>query len=808
MWRDVRYAIQGLWRSPVFTLSATLALGLAIGANATIFGLVDAMWLRPPGVAQPGNLVRVFSTTSTQRDGYWSYPEYLTLRDESSSFSGVIAKGPRGTTMAAADGTPDLLFVNVVSMNFFTALGITPGAGRLFAPGDEASLEREPGVVLGHAFWRRRFGADPAIVGQTIRLSRGGPVAVTVLGVLPETFRDLDAAGDRDLWLPPATWVRLSNRAEFETRDDRWFQVAAVRKDGVALTTAQADVSRVAANLAAAFPATNAGQGARVISDLSYRLENGGPNAKALFGLVLLVVLITCVNVANLLLARGAARTREIAVRVSLGAGRFRLVRQLMTESIILGVLGALVGFTLALWLIRIMPALVGVPPGGRTFTLFQVDGRVLLFTAVVTILTTCLFGLVPSWLSARGDMTPLIKGGTPSLDARADRRFRQALVMSQIAISVVLLCGAAVMARSFAETQRGDVGVTRKPLLSAWVSGEDFTQASVRDALDRIARTPGVVHAAVAFRAPLSLSGGGRARPVYFPEHPPAPGEGLSEIKFNAVSAAYFETVGTRLLRGRVFTAADEVPGEPVIIVSEEFERRYFPGGSALGRRVQPGGPSAPAHRIVGVAQNAVINNFSEPAEPYFYLPFGRERTGEVTFLVQTATDVGAFVPIVKQTLKSVDPRLDPRRLITMRDYMAYSASDYRATSALAGALGIVGLLLTVLGIYGVISYRTARRTREIGIRMALGARRGDVLRLIVGEGARVALIGVAIGIVAALLATREVASLLFRVSAWDAPSFCTAAGVVFALACLATAVPAIRATRVAPSVALRDVQ
>lgn len=806
MWRDVRYALQGLWRTPVFTLSATLALGLAIGANATIFGLLDGLWLRPPGVARPGDLVRVFSTTATERDGYWSYPEYLALRDESTSFSGVIAKGPRGATMAAADGTPELLYVNVVSTNFFTALGIAPGVGRLFAPGDEASLESQPGVVLGHAFWLRRFGGDRSIVGRTVRLTRGAPIAVTVLGVLPATFRDLDAAGDRDLWMPPATWVRLANRRELEVRDERWFQVVARRRADVRVTAAQADIMRIAANLAAAYPASNAGRAARVISDLDYRLENGGLNAKALLGLVLLVVLITCVNVANLLLARGAARTREIAVRVALGAGRWRLLRQLMTESALLGLLGAIAGFTLALWLIRLMPALLGTPPGFHSFLLFQVDGRVLLFTLAVTILTTCLFGVLPSWLSARADVAPLIKGTAVAAGGRGDRRVRQALVVSQIAIAVVLLCGAAVLARSFVETGRADLGVTRKPLLAAWVSGEELTQAAVVEALHRVEAIPGVAHAAIAFRAPLSLSGGGFARPVYFPDHPPAPGEGLPQIKCNPVSAAYFETVETRLLRGRLFTADEEGPGEPVMVVNEQFEARYFPGRSAVGERVQPGGPDAPMHRVIGVVQNSVINEIGEPAEPYFYVPYWRQRFGEVTFLAQTSSDAAAFAPVIKQTLKDVDPHLDPRRVVTMRDYMEYSASSFRATAALAGALGVVGLLLTILGVYGVVAYRTSWRTREIGIRMALGARRSDVLTLIVREGAFTALAGVAIGIPAALVATRALASMLFRVSAWDALSFSVAAVVVFTLACVATMIPALRATRIAPSRALRD--
>ena len=807
MWRDVRYAVQGFWRSPVFTVSAVLALGLAIGANATIFGLIDGLWFRPPGVARPGEIVRVFSTTPAERDGYWSYPEYLALRDQTSSFAGVVAKGPRGVSMPGTDGTPELLLVNVVTTNFFTTLGVAPAAGRLFTPADEASLAAEPGVVLGHEFWRRRFGSDPSIVGQTIRLMRGVPVLVTVLGVLPETFRDLDAATDRDLWLPPATWVRLSNPRELEGRDDRWFQVTARRRPGVSVQAADADVVRIASNLAAAYPATNAGRGARAISDLSYRVQNGGDNATALLGLVLLVVLITCVNVANLLLARAAARTRELAVRVALGATRRRLVRQLMTESAILGGLGALAGLTLSLWLIGLLPALVGTPPGFRSFLLFQADARVFAFTLAITMVTTFLFGIAPSWMATRTDVVALMKGEATALGPRrSDRVLQQVLVISQVAVSLVLLCAAAVLARSFAETGRADLGVTRKPLLTAWITGEDFTKAAVTEALRRVEALPGVTHAAIAVRAPLSLSGGGMARPVYFPEQPPAPGEGLPQVRFNPVSAGYFETVGTRLLRGRLFSSQDEGPGEPVIVVNEQFERQYFPGRSAIDQRVQPGGPSAPMHRIVGIVQDAVINDIGESPEPYFYLPYWRQPFGEVTFLVQVAGDPAALAPALKATLKGVDPHLDPRRILTMRDYIDYAARTYRATAVLAAVLAGVGLLLTVLGIYGVVAYRTANRTREIGIRVALGARRGEVVRLVMREGAVLAALGLAIGVPAALASTRVLGALVFRVSVWDPPAFGAAAVVLFLSVCAATAIPAWRATRITPSTALRD--
>lgn len=800
--RDLRYAIRGLWRTPVFTLATVLALGVAIGSNATIFALIDGLWFRPPGVARPAQLSWIFSTTPTEQYGAWSYPEYLALGDGLSSFDGIVAKGGRGTIMPDADGSPELRLVNVVTINFFSALGVKPALGRLFAPGDEASLQAQPGIVLGNAFWRSRFGGDPSIVGRTVRIMRGTPLPVTVLGVLPADFRDVDAAADRDIWMPPQTWMRLSDPKEFEDRSMRWFFVLGVRKASATRASAQAELAAVVRNLAADYPSTNAGRSARLVSDLAYRVERGGTNAAALLGLVLLVVLITCVNVANLLLARGAARTRELAVRSAMGASRIRIVRELMVESAVLGVLGAAAGLAIASWLVRILPAVLGQPPGFRSFLVFHADGRVFLFTLALTVLTTLLFGAAPSLSAARTDVMALIKAGA---GATRPQRAGSWLVVAQVAVSMVLLCGAAILARSFLETRRADLGLTRSPVLTAWITN-DVPRPASDVALQRLAALPGVTRSALALRAPLSLSGGGYARPMFFPDRPPEPGAGLPEVKFNAVSASYFDVMGTRLVRGRLFTPADERQGELVMLVNEQFARTFFPGRDPVGALVRPGGPDAPLHRIVGVVQNATINDIGEPPEPYFYLPYWRGQYSEATFLVRTAGDAASLAAPVRDTLRRTSSRLEPRRLITMADYIDYSASSYRATATLAGSLGAIGLLLTILGVYGVIAFRTSRRTREIGIRMALGAQSREVLRMVLREGAGVALLGVAIGVPLSLGATRFMASLLFHVSPWDAAALVSAAAVLVSCVCAAAAVPAWRAARVDPSAALRD--
>jgi len=444
-------------------------------------------------------------------------------------------------------------------------------------------------------------------------------------------------------------------------------------------------------------------------------------------------------------------------------------------------------------------------PPGFRSSLAFQADTRVLLFTAVVTLITTLLFGVAPSWTAARVDLAQVMRSDPSSRRARSF--VADALVTAQVAISVVLLCAAAVLAVSFTNTRRSDLGITRRPLLTAWVTLGDLPASATENGVHQLERIPGVSRVAVAIRAPLSLSGGGMAQPVMISDASRDRATGLPEIKFNAVSANYFDVMGTRVIRGRGFVDADERPGEPVMIVSERFAQQLFPGKDALDVIVRLGGPTGPAHRIVGIVQDAVINEIGEPAEPYFYLPYWRTGYGETTYVIEAASaDVSSLSSAVRETLKRLDSRLEPRRMIAMSDYITYSASVYRATASLAAALGFVGLLLTTLGVYGVVAYRTAQRTREFGVRLALGAARGQVLRLVVREGARVAAAGLAIGIPLALIVTRLLSSLLFGTGPWNVPAFAAAAAIVFIAVCAASSVPARRATRVSPSTALRE--
>jgi putative ABC transport system permease protein len=424
-----------------------------------------------------------------------------------------------------------------------------------------------------------------------------------------------------------------------------------------------------------------------------------------------------------------------------------------------------------------------------------------------MTVLTTVLFGTAPSWLASRADVAPIVKGEARILGgARADSRLPRLLIAAQVAISFVLLCAAAVLVRSFKATQSADLGFTRKPVLTVWMSRGDLPDATAQAAVDRVAAMPGVHAVAVAFRAPLSLSGGGLAQPLFLPHRPPAAGEGLPEVKFNAVSANYFEVMGTRLRRGRPFTQTDERPGGRVLVVNEQFARQFFPGADALDAVVRLGSAAGAEHRIVGVVQDAPIESLSERTVPYFYVPYWRGKYGDMTLLVAGPGDTALLSRAIRAALIELDGRLEPRRLVTMPEYIRYSAGGYQATAALGAALGCVGLLLTVLGVYGVIAFQTGRRTREFGVRLALGADRAQVLGLVLRQGLGVLLTGLAAGVPAALAVTASLSSMLFATQAWDVLSFVSAAGVLLVAVGLATLVPARRALRVSAATALRD--
>lgn len=805
MLRDFRFAFRVLAARPVFTLVAALSLALGIGANSAIFGLVDALWLRPLAVPRPGEIVRIFSVTAQDREGLLSYPEYLALKQQATSLRDLVAIGGRGAMLDEGNNR-ELHDLNLVSSNFFTALGVQPALGRLFTAKDEDDPAAPPVVVVGNRFWERHYGGDPNIVGKQIRIDRGHADLYTVIGVLPSTFRAEETAGDRDLWFSRQSWARLGDIQELENRGNRWFRVLGRLVPGETERSANAQVEAIAARMAEAWPASNKGRRAAVVSDLHYRMQQAGANGLALLAIVLLLVLISSVNVANLLLSRAGARGKEMAVRLALGAGRSRLIRQLMAENLLLGVAGLALGMLIGAWLIALLPALMVQPPGFQNIIDFEFDSRVFAFSLAVSLATVILFGLAPAWKSARPDLLPALKGeATFASPTRGRWPLRNWLVVSEVALSMILLASAGVLVRSFANTRTGDLGFSRKNLLLVWLSPDDAKASRYQDILDRFAALPGVRSVAGAVRAPLSLSSNGMFQRVMFPGRAEFADAAPFEIKYNSVTRNFLSTIGTPMVGGRGFEQRDDMAGANSVIVNETMARRFWPNEDPVGKTVLIGGPKGRAHTVIGVAKNSPINAVGEAPEPYIYLDYWPNIESEITYLIETSADPTALASTARQVIKSVDPSLDPLTITTENELIRYSAQTYQVTAELVGALGLLGLILCAVGLYGVVSYGVSQRTRELGIRMALGADQRDTLRLVLREVGILGAIGIAFGLPLALTATRLMSKLLFGVGPWDPAAFLGSGILLAAVLVLAGFIPARRATAIEPSAALR---
>jgi predicted permease len=659
---------------------------------------------------------------------------------------------------------------------------------------------------LGNSFWRRRFAGDPSIVGRQINLTRGGDIPFTVIGVLPDSFRETDPGSDRDLWLPPQSWIRLAGSGDFEQRGFRWFQVLGRLAPGASVETATAQVQSIAQRLSDDWPATNAGRSALVMSDFRYRLEAAGANAIALLVIVLLVVLLCSVNVANLLLARGAARSREIGIRLALGAGRLRLVWQLMTENLLLGSLGFGIGLLIGSSLIKLLPHLLVTPPGFNLPFDFHLDQRVLLFAAAVSLVTVGLFGLIPGFRALSPQLVPALKSGADLVgSSRRGLQLRHWLVIAQVSISLTLLIATGVLAASFANTRTADIGITRQPLLLAWLGYDVAAKSTYVQAIEQIKALPGVKEVAFALRAPLSLSGNGYAQKVSLPDRGETRNELPVEIKFNSISSNYLRVMGTALRKGREFTEIDQSTGPPVAIINERMAEVYWHTQDPIDKLIHIEGEHGGDYRVVGVAQTSPINEIGETPEPYIYLPFTRTPVAEITLMIQTEGEALQLAPEVRHTLISLSRGLDPLSITTQQQLIRFSAGQYQTTAELVSVLGLLGLTLTAIGLYGVVSYGVDRRRREIGIRMALGAKRNNTLMLVLRETVLMGGIGCVAGLPLALTATRIARALLFGVSPWNVAVIVAAVTVLALVLLLAGLVPARQATRIDPMAALR---
>jgi predicted permease len=816
---DMRYAFRQLRRAPGFACTVVLTLALGIGASSAIFCLIDGLWLHPMRVPHPRELVRIFATTQqspTAEEGvdtYFNYSEYQTIAARITALKGAYALGRRGSMIVRPDGTSALLLTNVVSSNFFEGLAVRPILGRIYTSSDAAQMRSHPGVLLGYSFWQREYAGDPNIVGRQISILRGAHhrSQVDIWGVLPSSFREIDNGMDRDLWMPVETWAAVANADELTSREFRWFKVIGRLAPGANVAQVSQQVAAIAKALETSDPQANHGRGARAVGDFTYRMAQAGTTGMVLFAIVGCVVLLGTVNLAQLLLARALARGSEVALRLSLGARRSVVARQLLIENLLLGLIGLAAGIALAASISAILPRLMVREPAmlvaiGSSATNFQLDWRVFLFAAALAFVTMLFLALVPLSQVARQELLPVLQSGSVTRTEAKAPFMRRAAIWLQIAVSFALLVSTGALVRSFINTRQQSIGLTRNQVLLAWAQEPD---APMRDGVvQRMKALPGVDRVAYAIRAPLSLSEGGIAVKVKLPGHPEI--HDPVEIKYNAVSSDFLDVIGTRILSGRGFTAADDQPGPSVILIDRTMAQKYWPAQDPIGQVVQllgvnTGPVSSTDARIVGITEDAPINQIGEIPEPYIYMPFHLSQMGEITFALATKQSAMSLAQPTRQVLIHTNPLLDPMMVTSLPELIRYSAGNYQMMAELVSALGFIGLALTVVGLYGFLAFRVNQRRREIGIRMALGASRETTALLILRDTARMACIGLALGIVLAIGATRLETSMLFGVRPLDGLSLSCAIALLAIAVTLAAWLPARRAASIDPIQALR---
>ena len=808
--QDLRYALRGLRRTPGFTLVAVLTLALGIGANASVFTLLSAALLRRISSDAPGRLVWLVGTAeSGSRFSSMSYPEFRDHQVRDDVFAGLAAYDRIGLVLGSG-GEPERIGGLVVTGGYFSVLGIRAAAGRFLQPADEAP-GAEPAVVLSDGLWRRRFGADSGLIGRAILISSH---PFTVVGVAPPGFVGVDIGEAADVFVPMTAaaqaWPGI--RARMDERSGWWLRAIGRLRSGVSLTQARAQVRSVGAQLSELYPGTQRRTGAWV-EPLAGGLDPNNrrqalPVLVMLMAVPAIVLLIACANLANLLLNRAAARRREIGVRLALGATRGRLVRQLLTESLVLGLLAGVAALLLSLWLSDGV-ALIGQVPLAIT-SVMKPDRYVLAFTAILAVVTGVVFGLVPALGATRPALVETLSeggvGGTPFRRSRLVSLF----VIAQVAASLVLLVTAGLFLRSLDKATRVDPGFDPRHGLVATIDLEmqgynaERRDVFYREVVSRAAALPGV--RAVTLTGNLPLTGRDFGAAVYL-EGRQRDADGIG-VGFTTIWSGYFATLGVPLVAGREVTAADGPSSPPVAIVNETLARRLWPGQPAIGKRLRFGGPDRPLLEVVGVARDGKYSDLTEDSRNFVYLP-ERQQAGvspDMTLLVRTVGDPAAMAPALRGLIRSMDPSLAVFDTRTLEDVIQGQLGKSRAASALLGSFGALALLLASLGLYGVVAYGVTRRTREIGIRMALGAARRNVLGLIVGEGVRLAAAGIVIGLVASALLTRLVSRFLYGVTATDLGTFAAVSLVLAGVAVAASLVPARRAARVDPMAALRS--
>jgi macrolide transport system ATP-binding/permease protein len=820
---DLRYACRWLLRSPGFALVAILSLGLGIGFNTAIFSVLDALLLRPLPVSAPERLVDLY-TSGAEGDTYStnSLPDIEDYRERISVLEGIAAYSPMFAGVSRGDRAW-LVLGEVVTGNYFSLLGVPARLGRTIRPEDDV-----PGaarvVVLSGRYWRREFGGDHGVLGQSLRI-RGQQYAV--VGVLGDEFSGMVPMLAPEIWVP-ARYVEdvepaginesvpsPTGASRLDRRGQRWLFTKGRLKDGVTVEQARAQIDVAAAQLREAYPQTNRDRRVTVRPSRDTRLhpEADGFLAWIVTGTmaaVVLVLLIACANVAGMLLARASARHREIGIRLAVGAGRGRLIQQLLTESVVLGVAGAAVGLALAWWLMRFLATYEVPLPVALSLDL-RLDGRVLAFTSVIAVLTGVVAGLAPAMRATRRDFVTDLKGSVAP-ERVAGRRWtsRDVLVTGQIAVTVVLLVMSGLLVRSLLAAQRANVGFRTEGLaiVSADTGMLRYTPAQSRqfwvEAQQRLQALPGVEHVALASRLPFSLNF--NRTNIAVPGHQQSPAAMGPSINSAIVSTHYFAALGVSVLHGRTFTDADTPDTPSVIVISDAMARRYWPGESALGRVVfERTLDSGRSFEIVGVTADHKLQTVGESPLPAIYFAATQRPSGYHVVMARTSGDEARLLASMRDVLVGLEPALLIMESQTMRGQVAATLFPARVAATLVTIFSALGLLLAAIGLYGVIAFSVARRTRDIGVRMAIGARPADVMSMVMRQGLALAVAGTLVGFLLAAGATRILAGALYGIGAADPVAWGVAAAVLLAIAALANFLPARRAMRIDPSLALR---
>jgi predicted permease len=807
--QDLRYGLRVLRKSPGFTVIAVLTLALGIGANSTIFSWIDSTVLNPiPGVTHASQFAEVTVGGSARNFNPISYPDYGDLRDRNHAFLSLAGSDIWAMSLTAS-GKPERVWGAVVSANYFDALGVRPILGRGFLPSEDTKPGGAPVVVISYRLWQTHFGRDPSLIGRTIQIDRR---PYEVVGVAPAVFQGFQTGLRVEMWVPAAMVGQVygGSRNLLELRDAQWVMVFGRLKTGVTLKEAQADANVIMQQIVRTFPDSHKGDFSVTVYPL-WRAPFGAnfylhTILSLLMAIAGVVLLLACANVANLFLVRSVGRRREMAIRLAMGASRRRLIRQLLTESLILALCGGAVAMVFTLWsagtLGDFVPPVAEIPLSMAT----NANQTVLLVTLLISLITGVIFGILPALRASGLSPGTVLKEEAGSMTGAVRKaRLSSILVVSQIAMSLLLLVCAGLFIRSFRMKQKFDPGFNPEHVLLCSYDlgglGYDKNAGKTFDQqlFAKLQAIPGLESATLADWVPLGFASSGEE--VKPEGYVPRPHESMV-VGEASVGPNYLRTMQIPLIAGRDFTASDDDKGRPVAIVDEEFVRRYWPGQDALGKSVEERGTP---YVVVGVAQNIDSEDLGQKPEPFVYFPLFQDYSPGATIYVRVGSDPLRFVSPVQQAIDSLDADVPLFDLTTLHSRILLNSTTERLGGVFVGGFGILALILAAVGIYGVLSYVARQRTHEIGIRMALGAEPSDVLELVLRQGLKLALLGLAIGLAASLVLTRALSSQLFGVTATDPPTYAGVAVLLLGVALVACYVPAHRAMRVDPIVALR---